>query len=310
MSSSSLSHPAPSSSTPLQASLGMYKHDLASVPTSSVWRYFAAVGIGINGDLQQALHSQNAWFGRNGTRAFLMEALVQNKLPGFSLVWAGPEASMHREPYRFGVAEATSVARWTRAQAKPGAKERSRDEEYTAAEWSRTVRAGMACHAGMNCFWRDVFAIPQHQSIIATDTTDETRYRRKKDVEEAPLSVSTSYGKDGPRLLAKKTILSLEPTWERGGLGRSERKRREAHQPDDAKQESSMGGVAAEELCFLTPPPGERRHAIAIPFPSPFSASDEDELRDHINMVLWEGRRTNLVANVRIGKTNHFVLRN
>mgnify|MGYP001226170313 CR=1 FL=1 len=70
-----------------------------------------------------------------------------------------------------------------------------------------------------------------------------------------------------------------------------------------------MGGVAAEEFCFLTPPPGERRHAIAIPFPSPFSASDEDELRDHINMVLWEGRRTNLVANVRKAKLTYSFIR-
>ena len=43
-------------------------------------------------------------------------------------------------------------------------------------------------------------------------------------------------------------------------------------------------GIQDEDLCFLRPPPNEARHALALPFPSPFSAVSASELRDHVDV--------------------------
>ena len=198
--------------------LGMYKDDLALVPTMSLSRYFDDI---INGNESATMATVD------GTR---------------EIIWPLPEVTMHRFPHRFGAAEDAAIARWVHQRSSAASASSAATAAWvakTASAWASNVRHSQGCHAGMTCFWRDLLL---------------------------------------PPTLARRTTLTLESTWERGGCCSLK------DLSVSSSSQSSYRGPSDSAMCFLSPPAAASKHSITVPFPSPFSAASDAELRDHISV--------------------------
>jgi len=181
--------------------------------------------------------------------------------PGTAVVWGGPEGEMHREPWRFGHASG------------------ARNGRHSCSRWAAESALGLGCGSGMACFWRDT----AHQS------------------------------------LARRTVVTPQPAWERGRCGSSEEEAlcylipgaaavaaaaaaatKAAVTAKTATTTTTMAAVKATlagEVAALSNGAWPQ-HVLGAPFPSPFSAASAEDLENHIQMVLWEGRRSHLAAHV------------